>query len=79
MNSGVSAPTMTQDKGLEPMNKNEVVLHRLSPEAYRAIEKAVGGAAEPFVSSTTTDLQAGQQIGIQRVLKVLRDGFVITP
>jgi hypothetical protein len=43
---------------------------------YRALEKQLGGAAVPTVTSQTTDLQAGEQIGVQRVLKALRDGFV---
>ena len=50
---------------------------RLSQDQYKALEKAVGGAANPLVTSQTTDLQAGEQIGIQRVLKILRDGFVV--
>lgn len=54
-----------------------VELHRLTPEAYKMVEKLIGGAANPVVTSQTTDLQAGESIGIQRVLKVLRDGFVI--
>lgn len=54
-----------------------VEIHRLTPEAYRALERAVGGPANPVVTNTTSELQAGSQLGIQHVLKVLRDGFVI--
>lgn len=59
------------------MDTKTVQRDRLTPEAYRALEKAIGGAAMPIVTSQTTDLQAGEQIGIQRVLKALRDGFVV--
>jgi len=55
---------------------NTQVVHRLSPEAYKALERMLGGAANPAVTSQTTALQAGEQVGIQRVLKALRDGFV---
>lgn len=48
---------------------------RLNEVAYQALEKAV--MAEVLVSSQTTDIQAGYQLGIQKVLKALRDGFVV--
>lgn len=46
---------------------------RLTPDAYRALEKALPA---PVVDDKTTDLVAGQRLGIQLVLKMLRDGFV---
>ncbi|OZI20062.1 hypothetical protein CAL26_21140 [Bordetella genomosp. 9] len=52
-------------------------IHRLSPEAYRALEKLLAGSASAVVTSQTTDLQAGDMLGVQRVLKALRDGFVV--
>lgn len=50
------------------------IIHRLSPEAYRQLEQQVQA---PFVTDKTTDTQAGFQLGIQYILKLLRDGFVI--
>lgn len=55
----------------------EVEVHRLSLDAYKALEKAVGGAALPIITSQTTALQAAEAVGIQRVLKAIRDGFVV--
>ncbi|CAB3697865.1 hypothetical protein LMG3458_02487 [Achromobacter deleyi] len=49
---------------------------RLDEDAYKELLKNLGGAALPAVTSQTTELQAGEQIGVQRVLRVLRDGFV---
>lgn len=51
---------------------------RLSDDAYKELLKNLGGAALPAVTSQTTDLQAGEQIGVQRVLRVLREGFVLS-
>ena len=46
-------------------------IHRLTPEAYRELEKKLPNPATP-VDGT----QAAYNLGIQYVLKVLRDGFV---
>ncbi|AOT25395.1 hypothetical protein QLL94_gp29 [Pectobacterium phage PP2] len=47
------------------------VLHRLSPEAYRQLEQKLPQPATPADGT-----QAAYNLGIQYVLKVLRDGFV---
>lgn len=49
---------------------------RLSPEAYEQLEKAL--LSEVYVSKDTTELQAGYMLGIQKTLKVLRDGFTVS-
>jgi hypothetical protein len=43
-------------------------------EVYRKLEQELHA---PFVQATTTDLQAGQMIGIQLVLSKLRNGVVL--
>ncbi len=49
---------------------------RLDEAVYKELLKSLGGAALPAVTSQTTELQAGEQIGVQRVLRALREGFV---
>lgn len=58
-----------------PTGKPTKELARLTREQYDALEQQV--AVPPFLTSSMTDLQAGQIIGVQHVLKKLRDGFVI--
>lgn len=53
----------------------EDVLVRLDPDAYKALESKL---TPPVVTSSTTDLQAGAQLGIQTVLKLLREGYVVS-
>lgn len=48
---------------------------RLTPEAYRALEKSL--LSDIYVNDKTTEAQAGYMLGIQKVLKVVRDGFTI--
>lgn len=48
--------------------------HRLSLEMYKVIE---GKVQNPFVGDKTTEIQAGFQLGIQHMLKILRDDFTI--
>lgn len=48
--------------------------HRLSAEAYAALVLTL---PTPFIGKDTTALQAAQQVGIELVLKKLREGFVI--
>lgn len=50
-------------------------IYRLTPEVYRELEKKV--LSDIFVSDKTTDIQAGYMLGIQKVLKEVRDGFAI--
>ena len=59
------------------MSDNQVApqqLARLDHETYRAL---AAGFPAVHVSTTTTDLQAGFQLGVQAVLEKLREGFVI--
>lgn len=48
---------------------------RLTPAAYQALEKQL--LADVLVNDKTSDIQAGYMLGIQKVLKVVRDGFTI--
>lgn len=48
--------------------------HRLSAESYEQLVKQLPGIA---VSNETSALQAGYQLGMQLVLKKLREGFVV--
>lgn len=51
-----------------------VSLHRLTPEAYRALERQLDDAR---VGPTTTDQQVAFKLGIQHALKAVRDGFTV--
>ena len=53
--------------------KEEYIV-RLSPDVYKQLERDL---PVPLVSQTTTELQAGFNLGIQYVLKKLRDGYTI--
>ncbi|WP_429498852.1 hypothetical protein ACQUFY_05955 [Robbsia andropogonis] len=53
------------------METIEVV--RLSADQYRELERKL---TPPVVTTATTELLAGYQLGVQDVLKHLRDGFV---
>lgn len=60
------------------MNKPKAVqgmVYRLTPEVYSQLEEKL--LSDVLVNKETTDLQAGYMLGIQKVLKVLRDGFTI--
>lgn len=48
------------------------VLRRLDEESMQKLEKRV---RPPSVDKETTEISAGFLLGIQNVLKVLRDGF----
>lgn len=54
--------------------KKVVEYHRLSPQAYADLEKAT--AFVPHVAEDTTNIQAGFMLGVQHVLRTLRNGFV---
>lgn len=56
---------------------NVTELHRLRPSDLARIAQLAGGDAINTVSATTTELQAGYQLGINRVLDILRKGFTI--
>jgi hypothetical protein len=48
-------------------------IHRLSKESY---DKLVEGLPLPYIGKDTTELQAAQQVGIELVLRRLREGYV---
>lgn len=47
---------------------------RLTPEVYADLERKLPA---PFVARDTTELQAAFNLGVQHVLKLLREGYVI--
>jgi len=47
---------------------------RLDPVQYRRLEQQL---PPPVVTNTTSDLMAGYQLGVQAVLKALREGYTI--
>lgn len=49
-------------------------VHRLSKEAYESLEKQLG-PIKP--TSTTTPIEAGYNLGVQHVLKLIREGYTI--
>lgn len=48
-------------------------IQRLTPEVYAALEKQLPKIA---VTNETSPMSAGMQLGIQMVLRALREGFV---
>lgn len=48
---------------------------RLSHEQYTALEKML--PPPMMMNEKTTDLMAGQLLGVQLVLRLLREGFVV--
>ena len=58
---------------MDSPDSTEQVITRLSEDVYKQLESTM---PQPFVSTTTTDLQAGFALGVQHVLGVLRRGFV---
>lgn len=53
--------------------KVQAVIGRIDPNLYRLIEKRL---ASPSMNENTTPQQTGFMLGIQAVLRVLRDEFV---
>lgn len=51
---------------------NEQAIVRLDPLQYQALERQVPA---PVVTTQTTELLAGYQLGVQTVLKLLREGY----
>jgi hypothetical protein len=51
------------------------VTHRLSPELYDAVRRKAGFALS--VNHDTTSLEAGFQLGMARVLDILREDFTV--
>lgn len=58
------------------MTLPEQVMARLPYEVYLGLEKQV---ALPGLSDKTTPIEAGYAMGVERVLRLLRNGFVINP
>ncbi len=52
----------------------EKEVHRLSQEVYKDLEKKIGHIQ---VEDSTSELSAGFQLGVQKVLALLRNGFVV--
>lgn len=48
--------------------------HRLTDDSYRQLEKQL---PPPMVDSASTTIQAAHALGVQLVLKLLREGFVV--
>lgn len=57
------------------MTTEAIELVRLSKEHYDRLEASL---RQPVVSATTTAHEAGFLLGIQHVLRHLREGWVIT-
>lgn len=51
-----------------------VTVTRLTPEVYAQLERSVAG--HTAVRSSTTSLEAGFQLGIAHVMKIIREGIV---
>ena len=47
---------------------------RLTREVYEDLERKVGRV---LVTRETTELQAGYQLGVQAVMQMLREGYVV--
>ena len=54
------------------VNVQEVVL--LARPVYLKLEALL---PQPVINPNTTDLQAGYALGVQRVLQLLREGYVV--
>jgi len=53
---------------------NEQTTVRLDTTQYRQLERQL---PPPSVTNSTSDLMAGYQLGVQAVLKLLREGYSI--
>ena len=60
---------------VQTVRNDPVLLNRLTDAQYEAFEKKAH--AVTIVNSTTTELQAGYQLGVQHALKVLREGWAV--
>jgi hypothetical protein len=66
--SEASAPTTP----VEPM-----MVVRLSSQMYRALEKKVNGSTILDRAATDSGVDAGYKLGIQHVLRVIREELVV--
>lgn len=57
------------------MTQETQIVVKLETSQFDALRKAIPGSTA-FVTQSTTELQAGYQLGVQAALQVLRDGFV---
>ena len=57
-----------------PTNTEERVIVRLDASVYEKLDRKM---SQLVVNQTTTELQAGYQLGVQAVLRELRIGYVI--
>lgn len=57
------------------METNVITMARLSQNVYEDLERKIG---QILVNRETTELMAGKQLGIQLVLRLLREGYVIS-
>lgn len=61
----------------KPAQPEKVTVVRLSPEMMADLRRRLGGAGLIVVSGHTTDIQSGYMLGVNHVLNVLQEGFVI--
>ena len=59
------------------MDENIKTIYRLDPKQLAAVQKQAGSVLS--VNSNTTPLEAGVQLGMARVLRILYEGFTIEP
>lgn len=51
------------------------VTRKLTEEQYKTLEDKLGQLSNPLINSGTSELEAGQKLGIQMVLQMLRRGW----
>lgn len=51
------------------------IIYRLDPRQLAAVQRQAGSVLS--VNSNTTPLEAGAQLGMARVLRVLQEGFTV--
>lgn len=54
----------------------QVYVARLSPDVFAQLKQRVNGSC--IVTTTTTDLQAGFQLGVNHAINVVAEGFTIS-
>ncbi|QVR48653.1 hypothetical protein [Stenotrophomonas phage BUCT609] len=52
-----------------------VVQRKLTEEQYKTLEGKLGQLANPLINSNTSQMEAGQKLGVQLVLSMLRNGW----
>lgn len=51
------------------------IIYRLDPKQLAAVQRQAGSVLS--VNSNTTPLEAGVQLGMARVLRILQEGFTV--